>query len=80
MERLNKSDMKFTVKVITRSSKNEVIGESNGILKVKLISVPEKGKANNDLIDLLSNHFEVKKDQIKIVRGWTNNIKLIEIS
>jgi len=39
--------MILTVKVIPRARKNEIAGYENGILKVRLHAVPEKGKAQS---------------------------------
>ena len=70
--------MKLKIKVIANSSRQEV-KEENGILKVHLKSPPVKGKANEELIEVLAEHFKMKKNQIKILRGHTSNAKEIEI-
>ena len=46
--------MLITVKVIPRAHKNALAGYENGILKVRLHAVPEKGKANEELIEFLA--------------------------
>ncbi|MEK7625498.1 MAG: DUF167 domain-containing protein [Patescibacteria group bacterium] len=67
-------------RVLPRSSRNEVMGEmADGTLKVKLTAAPVDGKANDALIDLLSEYFQVAKSKIKIVRGGTSKNKTIEI-
>ena len=70
--------MKLKVKVIANSSKQDV-KEENGILKVHLKSIPQKGKANGELIEVLSEHFGIKKGQINIIKGLRSNIKEVEI-
>ncbi len=71
----------MNVKVIPRSSKNEVVGKmANGILKVKLTSAPVDGEANKSLIKLLAKEFKVKKGQIQILKGKTSKNKLVEIN
>ncbi len=73
--------MKIQVRVLPRSSKNEVVGKmSDGTLKVKLTTVPVEGKANEALVELLAEYFETKKNKIKIVSGLTSKNKIIEIS
>lgn len=73
--------MLINIKIIPRSSKNEVVGKmTDGKLKIKLTAPPVDGKANDALIKLLSEHYKVNKSQIKITRGRTNQIKLVEIS
>ncbi|MGE5298027.1 MAG: DUF167 domain-containing protein [Acidobacteriaceae bacterium] len=42
-------------------------------------SVPEGGKANDDLIELLSEHFDTPPSTIRIKSGGKSRHKLIEI-
>ena len=72
--------MKYTIKVIPKSSKNEIVGESKNYLKIKLRAVPEKGKANTKLIKLLAKHFKTTKSNINIIKGETNKNKIVEIN
>ncbi len=71
---------RFNVKVIPRSSKNEVLEIESGKLKVKLMAPPVDGKANQALIELLAQHFGVKKSAIRILRGEASQNKMIEIA
>lgn len=72
--------MKISVKVIPKSSENRVIGYEKEVLKVKCTAAPEKGKANDALIEILADHFNVPKRCIKIVRGLNTTKKIVEIS
>lgn len=49
------------------------------MLKVLVTAAPEKGKANEALIKLLSEYFDIPKGVISIIRGETERNKLIEI-
>ena len=72
--------MLIKIRVLPRSSRNEVVGEmTDGTLKVKLTAPPVDGKANEALIKLLSDHFGVSKNKITIIKGLTNKNKTIEI-
>ena len=51
----------------------------NNIIKINISSPPEKGKANNELIKFLSKEFGVQKNNIKIISGGSNKLKLIKI-
>ncbi|MBW2030163.1 MAG: DUF167 domain-containing protein, partial [Deltaproteobacteria bacterium] len=42
------------IKVVPRSSRNQIQGLEEGVLKVKVTSPPIEGKANRDLLALLS--------------------------
>ena len=46
--------MKVSVRVVRIRLKNEVVGLYDGVLKVKVCAVPEKGKANKAVIELLA--------------------------
>ena len=68
------------VKVIPRSSKSEIVGFlPDGSLKVKLAAVPEKGKANDELIQVLATYFDVRKDAIELVTGEVSQRKRVRI-
>ena len=68
------------MKAVTRSSKSEVVGElAEGTLKVRLAAVPEKGKANAELCQILAKHFKVAPSAVTILKGHTSAIKLVRI-
>jgi uncharacterized protein (TIGR00251 family) len=66
------------IKVITNAKKREILREGAG-LKVRLMSLPVEGKANEELVRYLSEIFGVKKSEVKIVRGDKDKKKLISI-
>ena len=72
--------MKYTIKVIPKSSQTKIIEEKDNFLKIKLKAVPEKGKANAELIKFLAKHFKVAKSNINIIKGKTGKNKIVEIN
>jgi uncharacterized protein (TIGR00251 family) len=70
----------FSAKVVPGSSKTAVAGVLDGMLKVKVAAAPEKGKANQCLVEYLAGQLGVKKNCIAIVSGKTNPVKTIEIT
>lgn len=72
--------MRVKVKVKTGSGKNEVNETEKDCFDVKVTVQPEKGKANEKVIELLSKHLKVPKSRITIVSGQTYKEKVIEIS
>ncbi|KYG67103.1 hypothetical protein AZI86_08815 [Bdellovibrio bacteriovorus] len=62
-----------------KASRNEIVGPHNGEIKIKLSAPPVDGKANEELIDFLSEIFSVPKRQITILKGETNRHKTVEI-
>ena len=68
------------VKVIPRSSKNEIAGEmADGTLKVKIAALPEKGKANDALRAFLAEHYRVPRSAVTIVSGHSAALKLVRV-
>ena len=72
--------LSFTIRVIPRSSKSEIVGEYDGALKIKLNSLPVDGAANAELIKLLAKEFGVSKSQVEILSGQTSKLKQVKIS
>ena len=70
----------FTVKVVPRASKSEIIGEIDGTLKIRIASPPVDGAANTELIKVLSKTFGVSKSSIEIIGGKISRIKQIRIN
>ena len=70
--------LNLTLKVIPKSSKNEVVGLlPDGSLKIRIAAVPEKGKANAAICEFLAGEFAVPKRCIEIIRGETSTTKQI---
>ena len=49
--------------------------DGNEFLKVNVISIPEKGKANQELIKFLSKMFKIPKSEISLISGETDRCK-----
>lgn len=70
--------------MIPKSSKNEIVeimeDEENGqTVKIRIKAMPEKGKANAELIKFLSKTLNLPKENISIISGKTEHIKLLKI-
>ena len=48
-------------------------------LKVAVVSVPEKGKANKELLNFIAKVFSIAKSQCRIVGGELDRYKKVEI-
>ena len=68
--------MKLKIKVKPNSSQQKIEKISDEEYKVYLKSVPEKGKANQELLKLLKKYF---KKQTKIIKGKTSKNKVVEL-
>ncbi|MCX5693234.1 MAG: DUF167 domain-containing protein [Candidatus Omnitrophica bacterium] len=71
--------MRISLKVTTRAKKEGIEKISENSYRIKVSLPPEKGKANKRVIELLSEEFDIKKQNIRIVSGETSSRKIIEI-
>jgi uncharacterized protein (TIGR00251 family) len=70
--------VRLTIRVIPRSSKNEITREGD-TFKVYLTAPPVDGAANQALIDLLAQRLNLPKRALRIIQGATGRRKLLEI-
>ena len=78
------SDKTISVRLTPRASRNEIKGwaadaDGQPILKISVTTVPEKGKANEALIALLSKSWKIPKRNITITHGETARTKTLLI-
>lgn len=71
--------IEFSVRVIPRSSRSEIVGEFEGAVKVRLSSPPVDGAANSELIKLFAKALGVSRSSIEIVRGETSKTKRLRV-
>lgn len=69
------------IKVTTRQPKTEFywIMEDNTI-KLRVKAIPEKWKANEEIIRFISIELFVKKENIEIISWAADSVKLVRIS
>ena len=75
----SKKGITFKVKVEPRSSIKSISGLVGDVLKIKVNAPPIKGAANEELVEILSKEFGIKKAAIKIIRGHFSRDKVVEI-
>jgi len=71
--------MILQVKVTPNARTNAIDGFHDGVLKVKIKAPPDKGKANDELIDFLAESFHIPKSRIRIISGHSSRLKKLEI-
>lgn len=75
--RNRKADIR--VKVVPRSSKNEIVGKVSDVFRVKITAPPAEGKANKALQQLLAKKLGVPTRDVEIVSGERSRVKSIRI-
>lgn len=71
--------IRFIIKVVPGSSRTVLAGTLDGMLKIKVAAPPEKGKANQCLVEYLSKLFGIKKKQTTILSGASSPVKQVRI-
>jgi len=72
--------MLLNIKVIPKSSLNQVIKQTDGSYKIKITTAPEQGRANKKVIELLAKELKVAPSSLEIVQGLTSRNKLVKIN
>ena len=76
-----KDGITIEVKVEPRSSQKGIASVmENNIVKVRLTAPPVEGAANEQLIEIIADEFRVRKSRVKIIRGQSSKIKVVEIT
>ena len=71
--------MIINVRVIPRARQNKITLDENGRVRVHTVAVPADGQANDAVIKMLAEYFDVPKSSIEIVRGATSRDKVIRV-
>jgi hypothetical protein len=71
--------IRFNVHVQPRASRNEIAGERDGALRVRLTAPPVDNAANEALVELLAKALRTARRDIRIVGGATSRRKVVEI-
>ncbi|MEA1872701.1 MAG: DUF167 domain-containing protein [Chloroflexota bacterium] len=70
--------MKIQVKV-KPSSKTEELSQEEDSFIIKVKEPPKESKANQAVIKLLAEHFDVPQSQVRILSGFRSRNKVIEV-
>lgn len=69
--------IKIKVKPNSREQKVEVLPD--GSFKIQVKSIAEKGKANEEIVKILADYFDMPRGNIRIILGHGSPNKLVEI-
>ena len=67
------------IRVLPRSSRNEIVEKQGNIYRIKLTAPAIEGKANKALITLLSKRLGLPKAKIQLISGERSRTKSIRI-
>ena len=75
----NERGVILRVRAHAGARRNSILGIRAGALRVGMTAAPEKGKANQAIIALLSKALGVSKSSIEIVSGETSPLKRLRV-
>ena len=75
----NDGSITFTIRVVPRASRSEIVGEVDGSLKVRVSAPPVDGAANAEVVKVLAKAFGISKSNVSIVSGETSKTKRVRV-
>ena len=72
--------VRMDIRVSPRASKNAIDGVRDGRLVVKVTAPPVDAAANEAVVALLADEFDIPKRQITIVMGATGRSNTVELA
>jgi uncharacterized protein (TIGR00251 family) len=70
---------RLNVKVVPGSSRNQIVGWLGDALKIKVTAPPEKGQANEAVIELLASALGISSKDIEVESGHSSPSKIVAI-
>ena len=77
--RKSKKGITLKIRVEPRSSRKGIAAVMGDILKVRVNAPPVGGAANEELAEILSDEFGIRKSSVRIIKGHLSRDKVIEI-
>jgi len=71
--------MLIKVKVFPNSEKEGVIKKSDDSFEIKVKEKPEKGRANREVVRILSFYFKIPESKIRLIKGFKKRNKIFEV-
>jgi uncharacterized protein len=69
----------FSVYVVPRASRSEIVGEHNGALRVRIAAPPVDGSANEELVRTLAKAFKIPRRAVEITAGHNSRLKQVRV-
>jgi len=77
--RIDADGVEIPVRVIPRAKRDEVAGERNGAVCVRLTAPPVEGAANKALVELIARAFGVPKADVLLTSGAKSRGKCVRV-
>ena len=63
----------------SRRSTAEIVGRHGDAWRVRVTAAPERGRANDEVLDLLAETLGLRRPQLRLVSGAASRDKLVEL-
>ena len=70
---------RIPVRIVTRASRETVVGMRSGMLLVRVTAAPVEGAANLALLRIVAKHLRVPHASVRLVSGRASKVKLLEV-
>jgi uncharacterized protein (TIGR00251 family) len=70
---------KVEVTVSAGAARSELVGRHGGGWRARVAAPPERGRANDALVELLAGALAVRREQVEVVAGHRGRRKLVEV-
>jgi uncharacterized protein (TIGR00251 family) len=70
---------RLAVKVVPGSSRDQIVGWLGNALKIKVAAPPDKGRANEAVVELLAKKLGISANDIQIQSGHASPSKVLAI-
>jgi uncharacterized protein (TIGR00251 family) len=71
---------RLRLRVSPGAGRSTVVGRHGDGWKVRVAAAPERGRANDELVGLLSSTLGVARGRVQLVSGATGRDKVVELS
>lgn len=71
--------MLLAIQVIPKAKLNKIIRTDNHTYRIHTTAAPDKNKANQSVIKLISQELNISKNRITIIKGEKDRKKIIQI-
>lgn len=76
----NNKEVFFEIKAFPGAKENSIKKGADNLIKIRVTAQPEDNKANSAIIKFLASKLELRRYQVKIVKGKHDRIKTIKVS
>jgi uncharacterized protein (TIGR00251 family) len=78
-DRSRAGSTRLRVRVTPGARRAEVVGRVGDAWKLRVPAAPERGRANDDVVELLAESLDVQPRDVRIVAGRTTRDKVVEL-